>query len=110
MTPSRAVHRRTIPLPAREMLTRFLLPLVAAVMLAGCAGFPTRVQTLNPGMTRDEVVEVLGASNEYEFIGKGEDVHIYTNRRIAGQPGRADYHLRFVNRVLADIVIVPVEK
>jgi hypothetical protein len=92
------------------MHTRFFLSLLAAVMLAGCAGFPTRVQTLNPGMTRDEVVEVLGASNEYEFIGKGEDVHIYTNRRIAGQPGRADYRLRFVNRVLADIVIVPVKQ
>ncbi|MCU7830349.1 MAG: hypothetical protein KZQ85_14900 [Candidatus Thiodiazotropha sp. (ex Myrtea sp. 'scaly one' KF741663)] len=80
---------------------RALIYSIVLLILTGCATGEL-VQRINPGMSQDEVVKVLGKLDGFKQSGD-YTIYKYTNRLISGWSwDRADYSFIFKNDSLVE--------
>ena len=79
---------------AFEHMKKLSLFILLMVFLAGCATGDL-TSRIHPGMTKDEVTDILGTPDEYESQGEYEAIK-FTNRFVSGWFwNRADYNVIF---------------
>jgi hypothetical protein len=77
-------------------LTRFVTTIALTLSLFGCVT-GEKMSGLHPGMTKAEVVSVLGKPDGYKQIA-GHEIYRYSNRLSSGWSwDRADYNVVFKN-------------
>jgi len=77
-----------------EHMKKLSLLVLLLVFLAGCATGDL-TSRIHPGMTKDEVTDILGTPDEYESQGEYEAIK-FTNRFVSGWFwNRADYNVIF---------------
>jgi hypothetical protein len=79
--------------------TSITLALLVCVVLGGCAT-GEKVSSLHPGMTKEQVIHVLGRPDSYDN-GEGYEIFAYNQRMMSGWSwDRADYVFRFKDDAL----------
>jgi hypothetical protein len=85
------MDRKVIAMEYMKKLSLFVLLLI---FLAGCAT-GALMSRIHPGMTKDDVTNILGKPDEYESQG-GYEALKFTNRLVSGWLwNRADYNVIF---------------
>lgn len=80
---------------------KLILSLLTILFLAGCVT-GERVRNIDPGMSQDEVVQILGKPDGFRASGEFT-VYKYTNRLISGWSwDRADYSFVFKDNRLVE--------
>ena len=75
-------------------MRKTVIPIAAALALAGCASAgtnydPVKAASVQPGMSRDEVVAMLGAPNAVSTMPDGRQVMVWTHADVNGFTGKS---------------------
>jgi len=76
------------------LVKRMLILLFLSILVLGCAGSAKKINNLNIGMTKAEVIEVMGEPN---FTSAANDVEILSYELISNSLFSDMYHVSIKN-------------